>query len=191
MEQRIIDSTVKQIKQFGLRRFTMDDIARDLGISKKTLYNHYPSKNELLRAVVEWVEEQERTITDQALAGAVSWLERLDAVLSVYSFANLPYRLMNEVNQSYLGELEGISRIGHYKSSVLREILQEGLEIGKLKPEINPEVIILTLDKMFFTLTAEEFLQENDLTVNQLLGQMKTLLFFGSLANDSRYEESK
>ncbi|KUO59439.1 MAG: hypothetical protein APF84_19220 [Gracilibacter sp. BRH_c7a] len=185
MEQKIIDSTIKQIKQFGLKRFTMDDIAQDLGISKKTLYQYYPSKRELLQAVVQWVEERERTITDQALAGADSWLERLDAVLSVYSFANLPYRLMNEVNRSYLGEYEGISRIGQYKSEALRKILQEGLETGKLKQEINPEVIILTLDKMFFTLTAEDFLQENDLTVNQLLQQMKTLLFFGSLTTGS------
>jgi AcrR family transcriptional regulator len=36
----------------GFRRFTMDDLALEMGMSKKTLYAHFPSKSELIKAVL-------------------------------------------------------------------------------------------------------------------------------------------
>jgi AcrR family transcriptional regulator len=48
MKNKILESAIRQIKKYGIRRFTMDDIAQDLRISKKTLYQHFSSKNQLL-----------------------------------------------------------------------------------------------------------------------------------------------
>lgn len=38
--------------QSGLRQVTMDDLAQELGISKKTIYHYYKDKDELVKAVV-------------------------------------------------------------------------------------------------------------------------------------------
>jgi AcrR family transcriptional regulator len=39
--------------QFGLRSVSMDDIANSLGMSKKTIYQYYADKDELIVAVIE------------------------------------------------------------------------------------------------------------------------------------------
>jgi len=50
--QRIVDAARVHFFNHGFRRVTMDDLAEELGISKKTLYAHFPGKIDLLEAVL-------------------------------------------------------------------------------------------------------------------------------------------
>src|SRR5438874_10407025 len=50
--QRIVDAARAHFFSHGFRSVTMDDLAEELGVSKKTLYNHFPGKIELLEAVL-------------------------------------------------------------------------------------------------------------------------------------------
>src|SRR4029078_5649114 len=50
--QRIIDAARAHFFNHGFRSVTMDDLAEELGISKKTLYAYFPGKFDLLEAVL-------------------------------------------------------------------------------------------------------------------------------------------
>src|SRR5438552_17080303 len=50
--QRIVDAARTHFFSHGFRSVTMDDLAEELGISKKTLYAHFPGKIDLLEAVL-------------------------------------------------------------------------------------------------------------------------------------------
>ena len=50
--QRIVDAARIHFFSHGFRSVTMDDLAEELGISKKTLYAHFPGKIDLLEAVL-------------------------------------------------------------------------------------------------------------------------------------------
>src|ERR1700756_5723247 len=50
--QRIIDAARVHFFSHGFRSVTMDDLAEELGISKKTIYAHFPGKFDLLEAVL-------------------------------------------------------------------------------------------------------------------------------------------
>src|SRR5437763_12422612 len=50
--QRIVDAARAHFINHGFRRVTMDDLADELGISKKTLYAHFPGKIDLLESVL-------------------------------------------------------------------------------------------------------------------------------------------
>jgi AcrR family transcriptional regulator len=50
MQERILQTTDRLFYQHGLRTVGVDTIAAAVGISKRTLYNHYPSKDELIVA---------------------------------------------------------------------------------------------------------------------------------------------
>src|SRR5947199_817364 len=50
--QRIVDAARAHFFCHGFRSVTMDQLAEELGISKKTLYAHFPGKIELLEAVL-------------------------------------------------------------------------------------------------------------------------------------------
>src|SRR5215469_17072295 len=50
--QRIVDAARQHFFSHGFRSVTMDDLAEALGVSKKTLYRHFPGKIDLLEAVL-------------------------------------------------------------------------------------------------------------------------------------------
>src|SRR5881394_520930 len=52
IRQRIVDAARAHFFSHGFRNVTMDDLAEELGISKKTLYAHFPGKIDLLESVL-------------------------------------------------------------------------------------------------------------------------------------------
>src|SRR5438445_13101687 len=50
--QLIVEAARAHFFSHGFRSVTMDDLANELGVSKKTLYSHFPSKIALLEAVL-------------------------------------------------------------------------------------------------------------------------------------------
>lgn len=50
--ERILDAALGQFEDFGLRRSTMEDIARRCGLSRITIYRRFPRKENLIEAVV-------------------------------------------------------------------------------------------------------------------------------------------
>ena len=49
---RIIRTALDQVSDFGVRRFTVDELARRVGLSRVTIYRHFPSKHEVLEAAL-------------------------------------------------------------------------------------------------------------------------------------------
>ena len=54
MEKRIIEGALHIVEKQGVK-FTMDELASELGMSKKTIYTVFRDKNELLIAMVDYV----------------------------------------------------------------------------------------------------------------------------------------
>jgi len=52
--ERILAGAVSQIEDFGVRRFTVDDLARRLGISRVTIYRRFAKKSRLMEAVLHY-----------------------------------------------------------------------------------------------------------------------------------------
>lgn len=82
--QRIITAARRHYLSQGFRRVTMDDLAEELGMSKKTLYAGFPSKTALLKAVLlnkfDEIEEDLRRITSDSSDVQVSLLRLLASV---------------------------------------------------------------------------------------------------------------
>src|SRR5262245_8421931 len=83
--QRIVGAARQHFFAHGFRTVTMDDLAAELGMSKKTLYAHFPSKTLLVEAVLlqkmrEMEAELER-ITSESSADFATALHQLLACL--------------------------------------------------------------------------------------------------------------
>ena len=53
VEEKIINQTIQLFQAKGLK-FTLDELASELRISKKTIYQYFPSKEAILNEVVEY-----------------------------------------------------------------------------------------------------------------------------------------
>src|SRR5215831_7921758 len=79
--ERILAAAREQFLSHGFHRITMDDLAEGLGMSKKTIYAHFPSKSALLEAMLldkfRCVEEELEAITSVCSAEFTTGLHRL------------------------------------------------------------------------------------------------------------------
>jgi AcrR family transcriptional regulator len=76
--ERILAGAVQQVEDFGLRRFTIDDLARRLGISRVTIYRYFPKRDRLVGAVL--LRETQRFL--RAIDEAVQPYDALEAKLT-------------------------------------------------------------------------------------------------------------
>lgn len=67
---RILTATLEQAEQLGIRRLTMDDVARRSGVGRATLYRRFPTKGALVDAVV--LAEARRYLEGEAAARAAA-----------------------------------------------------------------------------------------------------------------------
>lgn len=181
MRERIIQTSTELIKKFGLRGFTLDDITSELSMSKKTLYKYFSSKNDLISEIVQRAADVEKQRVLQEIEGCSSWLEKLNAILSVYSYPALPFRVLNELQRYFPAEQETIAEIRRFREKIALSVLEEGIAKGDIRNDLDPAIMLLTFTKTVLSPMEDEFLSSQDLTINQLLEQMKKLLFYGIL----------
>jgi AcrR family transcriptional regulator len=77
MEEKNLKEIGEMFMTYGVRSVSMDDIARHLGISKKTLYQHFKDKNELVEEVTQSVIEERHSEYQQVTKEADNAIEEL------------------------------------------------------------------------------------------------------------------
>ena len=77
MKHSITQKALTYFMQYGFKSFTMDDLANSLGISKKTLYEQFSSKNELVEATLDYALEMTCHQVDKFISGKGSVIENV------------------------------------------------------------------------------------------------------------------
>lgn len=128
----------------GIRSVSMDDIATQLGMSKKTIYQYYADKDELVNAVMD--DEELRMQTDCASCNVGS----KDAIDEVFRNIRLIYEQFSQMNPMVLHDLEkfhpnAFGRFLKMKNEFLYQVIHSnllrGIEEGLYRPEINVDVL--------------------------------------------------
>lgn len=93
--QQILEAAAELILSDGLADFSLRDVARDAGVSERTLYYHYPSRQALLDGLNGWVREQ---LEEKRLQGDPRDVEdlpgRIGAIFAAFEEIGAPARAM-------------------------------------------------------------------------------------------------
>lgn len=130
--------------KYGIKSVTMDDVARELGISKKTLYQYVNDKNELVQKVVEMeIDEKATDLSKMNCTG-------LNAIEQVFEVHKSVQRMLKDYNPSteydlrkYYPELYAqVVKIRRERifNNILNN-LNKGKEEGLYRKELNSELI--------------------------------------------------
>src|SRR3954469_3232631 len=77
---RVVEGALRAIARYGLTKLTVDDVAREAGISRATLYRYFPGRGAFLSAVVAAETERLQRGLDEALGEVTTLAEALTAV---------------------------------------------------------------------------------------------------------------
>jgi len=77
---KVVEGALRAVARFGLTKLTVDDVAREAGISRATLYRYFPGRSAVLAAVVRSETERLQRGLDEALGETTTLAEALAAV---------------------------------------------------------------------------------------------------------------
>jgi AcrR family transcriptional regulator len=141
---QIISGSIELFRQFGIRSISMDDIARQLGISKKTLYQYVDSKTELLRESFARMNNdfsddvaELRSKNLNAIDELLEMSHRVNEEISQFSISNI-YDLQKYYPEIYKEHLNQ-KKQGAYE--FICENLRNGIQQGIYRSEQDVELI--------------------------------------------------
>jgi len=140
----ILDTGFDRFRRFGTRRITMDELARELRLSKKTIYRHFPTKEALVRACMDRIAgtiQQEILTTLGGDQKAAEKLRRIQA-----SFAKLGPLITSEFVTDLKLEFphlwEEIDRRRRYIIEHMADLIIQAREDGEIWQTIHPRVAV-------------------------------------------------
>lgn len=71
-KEQIADAFERHVEHYGYGKASVEDVAAELGISKRTVYQHFSSKRDIYAYVVDRIADAERERLEEAIAGARS-----------------------------------------------------------------------------------------------------------------------
>lgn len=131
-------------RQYGFKTITMDDIARRAGISKKTLYQQFANKNEVVSEAVLWYSGQMYDLCMELIAGAENAVEAMVRIMNLIdeSYCQINPMALLEL-QRYYPEGYDVFRNNLLKKDVeaMRNNIISGMEEGFYRAEIDADIM--------------------------------------------------
>ncbi len=160
-KERILVRSHELFNKYGIRSVSMDDIAAQLGMSKKTLYQYYADKEELVDACFSVVMQQHRT---QCTADK----ERADnPIHEVFLAFDMTQEVFAEMNPAVLYDMQkyhpsAFKKFHEFKYAFLYGIIKSNLEKGiaeqLYRPEIDVDVLArLRIESIMLAFNVEVF----------------------------------
>ena len=190
----ILDAVDALLAKFGYSKMTMEDVARQVGIGKGTIYLHFPSKQELVLAHIDRIAERVVARLGEIAASPESSDRRLHEMLvtrvlvrfdSVAHYSQSLGDLLSSVRLALV-----VRRQGHFEREavVFEDVLREGARLGALDcpdPRTTAFVLIQGTNAFLpFSLSPRELGRREE--VEAEVGRIADLLVKGLLACPSR-----
>lgn len=146
IKAKIIAGAGELFTRYGVRSISMDDIARQLSISKKTIYQYFKDKDQVVTRAVQAYMELEKTEYDEIFHSSHDAVEELTKICSCMR------KDFHEMNPSLLFDLKKFHpaawevwlefKNDHIKNSVVNN-LKKGIEEGYFRKDIDPEFLAI------------------------------------------------
>lgn len=144
VKEKILDGAEALFMRYGIKSVTMDDIARELGMSKKTLYQHVANKNDLIGQIFGCRMEEEQEEMEQIHR------EASDAIDELLRIAKSVIRRLRKMSPAALFDLKKYhsaewkafeTHHQEYIYLLIKRNIERGMEQGIYRNNLNPDIV--------------------------------------------------
>ncbi len=143
--KRILEIAIEQFSRLGIRAVTMEDIARQGGVSKKTIYLEFANKQDLVKVAFE-------TLLNEDRAKMIEILETEDGVIEHLAKSSKVIReRLQRINPVAILEVqkyfpEAWKMFEKYKVEVIMEdlakVIEKGKVLGYFRQEVDSQILV-------------------------------------------------
>jgi len=127
--EKILHKAFELFKRFGVRSVTMDEIAVQCGVSKKTVYQFFEDKDTLVEKIIETVISRSREYC------STQTIQAEDALQEIFLSMKMTQQMVEGVNQAVVNDLRkyhnsAYVKIEDYKHQFLHSFFKQNIERG-------------------------------------------------------------
>ncbi len=199
-EAKILDVAYDLFLKQGYKNTTMDDIAQDLSMSKKTLYKYFPGKMELLASCFDILKNKLSLKVETVVSNPyLPFTSKLKSMLSVTAkdLAPINGELLSDLREhapEIWSELQQYIKESAYMR--FQKLIQEGKDKGFVNSQANISLIVFLyasaiqnlIDPKFLTQFPKEMQENLNLSPSQLYDQVIQVIYQGVLTDEARKE---
>lgn len=191
IQEKLAIKAMVYFQKNGIKDITMSQMAKDLSISKTTIYNHYATKEDLVQAALKYklnvIAEYESVLENITLPYAERYRKAM--LFFCVQLFDVSHNLMVEIKQVYPSLWKMVSTFQKQTFVNLKNYYEIGKEIGAFKIETNPILLSLDDQQFFEMLSMKRIYQEHNIDVLDAFNHHFKMKFSGIL--DPQFELRK
>lgn len=185
--ERIVDLFMHE----GISHQTMEGIADNVGVSKRTLYKYFPNKEILIDLAIQYKLESIEAQIVKMLSSGTPILERLTGFFTIIEKALKPMqnKLMMDISRNAPWIWPKIDEFRHNRIlNHLGALLKEGYEQGYLRSDLNLDAISLIYMAIIEQVGRPEIMSKLNIPPSQMVETVIGVVFQGILSDMGRRE---
>jgi AcrR family transcriptional regulator len=186
---KIIRTARRHFFAHGFRGVTMDDLAREMGISKKTFYAHFENKKALVQAVVLDKLQDANADLDRLTTSEQDFFAMIHDLLVrlQYHLGEIQPPFVRDINRDMPELFQMVQeRRKEMIQRQFRKVFAMGRKQGGIRKDIDPELIIEILVGAANALANPAKVQELGITPKQALSTVITIVLEGALTRKGK-----
>ncbi len=194
VKERILTIALGEFSRLGFRNVRTDELAQKIGISKRTLYEHFPSKEQLFEEVVDRELDKLRKLIDDIVVriesdSNVNLIDELRKIwqIDASSSINSTQTFFNDV-QKFTSQIW--SKISKFRQNVIEanftRIYNIGVKQGIFRSDLNVDILSLVHITIVQQILNPEVLLTLNYSPNEVLDSIYSLLFRGVLTAEAQ-----
>ncbi|MHB8183880.1 MAG: TetR/AcrR family transcriptional regulator [Candidatus Desulforudaceae bacterium] len=184
---RVLTSFRELSMDKGLKAVTMDELAAHAGVSKRTLYRYFPSKQALVEALVDDLLTGFGREIETMLEGPLSPIEKIRFIISFITERVLVLRpvIIADIQRYYPTAWDRIDRFRMQRIHYMGELIAEGQKRGEFRP-IDPRIVVNAIVAAVRATATPDFVISHGLTMSATIDQLFSLILYGIASDRSK-----
>lgn len=152
----ILERATSVYMRVGIKSVTMDDLARELAISKKTIYKHFDDKNDLVKSIIEMKVEMDKAICLNCMNQSENAIDDLISTIKFVAerIGNVNPTVFYDLRRYYKDAWQIMEdHKWNFVLSVIRSNIERGIKEGIYRDNLHIEVIsrvyVASVDNLF------------------------------------------
>lgn len=174
LKERIIEKAGDLFRQYGIKNVSMDEIAPSMGISKRTLYENFKDKEDILLSILHLFGNKRKEMLASIFAECNNNVVEVFIKL-IEEHENVPEcsaKFFEDIQKYYPRASSIMRRHTEISNIYLRNFLQQGIKEGYIREDLNVNVAAFLVEESTYTYIRASYLEKPPFSFDELFYTM-------------------
>ena len=173
IKDRIVDKAGELFFQYGIKNISMNELASSLGMSKRTIYENFKDKEDILRSLILKLGDERNRIFEEFLEEGLNVVEVFINVIEIQRKMPVSNAKFLQDIYKYYPKIVKLMQENIEKNNVfLREFLLTGIGQGYIRDDLNVDVTVFLVEQSTYTYIRASYLEKPPFSFSDLFYTM-------------------